>query len=180
VLQSHQALEERLKRAVVIPDASATPEQIKEFRRKLGVPDAPEGYKLERPELENGLTYNEDHERQLRAIAHQHGVPAEALRAIHALHYSALNGERKVKTQAIEQAATRLREKLGTERFEQTMTRANRASKLFNLPVTAENIESLMGIGLVISDAALDQASAGNAGSKVDMTKPALQRMKFT
>lgn len=41
---------DRAGRTVVVPDDKATPEQVQEFRNKLGVPETPDGYKLPVPE----------------------------------------------------------------------------------------------------------------------------------
>jgi hypothetical protein len=57
--RAHLELEQAKGTTVRIPDASASDEDKAAFWAKLGVPDKPEAYALEQPELPAGLTYDQ-------------------------------------------------------------------------------------------------------------------------
>ena len=50
VVKSYAALESRLGRSVVKPGPDAGPQEIADYRRRLGVPESPDGYELRLPE----------------------------------------------------------------------------------------------------------------------------------
>ena len=51
VLSAHLKATESLKRAIVVPDKEkATPEEVKAFYKKMGIPEAVEGYELKADE----------------------------------------------------------------------------------------------------------------------------------
>lgn len=69
------------------PGKDAKPEEVKAyeadmaaFRKAYGVPDAPEGYKLEPPkDAPEGVTWNPDHAAAFQKVAHELGLtPAQA------------------------------------------------------------------------------------------------------
>jgi hypothetical protein len=65
--------------AVKPPGEGAKPEEIAAFHRSIGVPDAPEGYEVVKPEdadLDPGFID------PMKAIAHKSGVPAPAFKAM--------------------------------------------------------------------------------------------------
>lgn len=64
-------------KTIVVPDENATPEQIAAFRSKLGVPEKPDGYKLEVPE---GVP--PEFASTAAQWFHENGVPAKAAEAI--------------------------------------------------------------------------------------------------
>lgn len=64
---------DRAGRTVVMPGENATPEELKAFHAKIGVPDSPEGYGLKAPEGADGEFLTE-----ASKWMHQAGVPAGA------------------------------------------------------------------------------------------------------
>lgn len=68
------ALQAKLGKTVQIPGDDATEEQRREFLKKLGMPDDPEGYELPKPELPAGVTYDEAFASDFRAAALKGGL----------------------------------------------------------------------------------------------------------
>lgn len=67
-----QVLRGNLEGKVKVPRENATPEQIAEFRKAIGVPEKAEDYKVEKPEkFPEGMVYNEVLEKKFKETAHQ-------------------------------------------------------------------------------------------------------------
>jgi hypothetical protein len=73
-------------RSVQIPGEKATDEEKAKFAAKIrqyqGIPDKPEDYKLTRPQMPEGQTYDEELERQAITIAHEEGISPKALQRL--------------------------------------------------------------------------------------------------
>lgn len=69
----------RKAQAVVPPNEKSTPEEIAEYRKALGVPDSPEGYKLKPEQLPEGVTWDENVAKRAAELAHKHNIPAAAM-----------------------------------------------------------------------------------------------------
>ena len=69
----------RKAQAVVPPNEKSTPEEVAEYRKALGVPDAPEGYNLKPEQLPEGVTWDENVAKRAAELAHKHNVPAAAM-----------------------------------------------------------------------------------------------------
>src|SRR5271157_29476 len=78
----HAQLEANLKKAVVVPGKDAPKETWAAYRKAIGVPDSIDGYAFDRPQLPEGMRYNEDFEKWARAQFHELGVPAETAKEI--------------------------------------------------------------------------------------------------
>ena len=52
----------------------ANPEADAAFRKAIGVPDTPDKYEFKRPDLPEGVQYDEESEKWFRAEAHKHGL----------------------------------------------------------------------------------------------------------
>jgi hypothetical protein len=66
-----------------VPGKDATKEQWSAYRKSMGIPDAPEGYTLTRPQdLPNGLPYSEPLEKWFRQQLHKAGVSNEAAQSM--------------------------------------------------------------------------------------------------
>lgn len=81
-LVNQQRLLGKKANSVLIPGEDASPEEIAEFRSKLGVPDSAESYAIKPSKLPDGLSWNENDARAINEIAHQNGVPPKAMEAI--------------------------------------------------------------------------------------------------
>jgi hypothetical protein len=58
-----------------VPGKDATKEQWAAYRKAMQIPDAPEGYSLTKPQLPNGLPYNDRLEKWFRQELFDAGVP---------------------------------------------------------------------------------------------------------
>jgi hypothetical protein len=68
---------------VKVPGENATPEEHAAFNKARGVPEAPEGYTLKRPQLAAVLGWNEQAEKNFTAAAHKAGyTPQQAQAAV--------------------------------------------------------------------------------------------------
>ena len=65
--------------AIIPPNEKSTPEEIAEYRKALGVPDSPEGYKLKPEQLPEGVTWDENVAKRAAELAHRHNIPAAAM-----------------------------------------------------------------------------------------------------
>jgi len=74
---------ERDAKGIIPPGENATPEEISAFHKALGTPDTPEGYELVKPELPEGMIYDEERTAAFAALAHSKGVSKEAFQALH-------------------------------------------------------------------------------------------------
>lgn len=74
----------------VAPAADAKPEAIEAYkadlaayRKAVGIPDAPEGYKIEAPkELPEGVTWNPEHAAAFQKVAHELGLTPDQARKL--------------------------------------------------------------------------------------------------
>lgn len=82
--RAHMELESRLGTAIVPPGENATPEERAAYWAKLGVPEAPDKYVLDRPELPDGLEYDDAATQEFQKLAHEHHISAEAAKALFA------------------------------------------------------------------------------------------------
>lgn len=77
-------LEGKLATAIVRPGEGATDEEKAAFREAMGIPDAPDKYEFERPQMPEGVEYNEALETWFRNIAHKHGLAGDTAKAMYA------------------------------------------------------------------------------------------------
>ena len=134
VLKSYVALERRLGRAVVLPRADADPDELKQFNRRLGVPDGPEGYRVDLPTwLMDGASEGRGQpalQQRFLAAMHAAGARPSEVRAavdwyvqeVEALRQERTAAERLVK----EKAEGQLRREWGSD-FDRNIVLARRA-----------------------------------------------------
>jgi hypothetical protein len=74
--KSHVELASKLGQPhVPIPQDGWTPEQWNDFHTKLGRPESPDKYTLPKPQLPEGMNYDEGMEKWFREKAHSAGIP---------------------------------------------------------------------------------------------------------
>lgn len=78
----------KLKNAVALPREGASDKERAEFYAKLGRPESPEKYTLARPNLPEGMQYDEDAEKFFRTEAHKLGLSQQQMAGL----YAAYNG----------------------------------------------------------------------------------------
>lgn len=80
--KSYQGLEQLLGKkanSVPVPNEKSTPEEVAAYRRAIGVPESPEGYKLKPEQLPDGVTWDENVAKRAAELAHKHNIPAAAM-----------------------------------------------------------------------------------------------------
>lgn len=86
LVKSYKALEQTLgKRAAqgtMVPGADAGEEQIAEYRKAIGIPDLPAGYRLRPEALPEGLSWDEGRAARMAETFHTHNVTPGAAQAI--------------------------------------------------------------------------------------------------
>ena len=86
-------------------DDSKRSELMTKVGRVMGAPESPEGYELARPELPEGLAYDEDGEKALRDWASKHNIPQSAAKDLYDLHNQNQVKYHEANVQAINQEA---------------------------------------------------------------------------
>lgn len=76
----------KLKNAVVLPREGASDSERAEFYAKLGRPESPEKYQLQRPKLPEGMNYDEGTEKLFRAEAHKLCLTQEQMEGLYAVY----------------------------------------------------------------------------------------------
>lgn len=82
ILKSYQGMEQLLGKkaqAVVPPSEKSTPEEVAAYRKAIGVPDSPDGYKLKPDNLPEGVQFDEATAKRAAELAHKHNIPAAAM-----------------------------------------------------------------------------------------------------
>lgn len=82
-LQSYNELETALGSRVKLPTPESSAEEISTFYKRLGCPENPDAYELEKPELPEGMTYDEAFEKAIRSIAYDEGLTKNQMHALH-------------------------------------------------------------------------------------------------
>lgn len=72
--KAHLELHEKSKGMLKIPDATTSEEGLKIFRKAYGVPDSAEGYKIDAPQLPEGMTMDTDMAKWFKEISHKLGL----------------------------------------------------------------------------------------------------------
>ena len=80
--KSYQGLEQLLGKkanAIVPPSEKSSPEEVAAYRKAIGVPESPEGYKLKPDTLPEGVQFDEATAKRAAELAHKHNIPASAM-----------------------------------------------------------------------------------------------------
>jgi hypothetical protein len=85
-----------LGKSIRIPGDDATDEDRAKFQERLakavGRPETADGYEIVRPEMPEGMGYNEDAEKALRDIAFRHVIPQAAVTELYDLYNKTVLG----------------------------------------------------------------------------------------
>ncbi|MFZ2937663.1 MAG: hypothetical protein WA066_03040 [Candidatus Omnitrophota bacterium] len=67
-----KSLQGKLEGSVKVPGENATADEVSAYRKAVGVPDTPDGYKIERPaQAPDGWIFDETLEKKIKETAHQ-------------------------------------------------------------------------------------------------------------
>ncbi len=74
LIHTKQLASGKMEGYIKVPGENATPEEVAAYRKAQGVPDAPDGYELKKPEGELGNFYNEEEVKAFAAKAAELGL----------------------------------------------------------------------------------------------------------
>lgn len=129
---------------LVIPGKDATPEQIADFRKKLGVPEKPEEYGVKLPE---GLTEDKLDKARLdawRKHLHDQGVPKAAAEALIGQYladeFGAVQARAKAQEEQAKQWQAQIKEQFGAD-YDKNLNLARYALEQFKDPALISWLE---------------------------------------
>jgi len=133
-LVSQQRLLGKKADAVLMPNEKSTSEEWKEFNKRLGVPESPEGYKTAKPAvLPEGSEWNDQIATKAGEIAHKAGVTTKQwqtiLNAFGEIEAQSKAEETQREAQEIAQGRKSLAEEWG-EKFDINISKAKRLVQL--------------------------------------------------
>lgn len=115
---------------VRVPGADSKPEDVAAFRKAMGVPDTPDGYQINRPELALNGNWNPELEKQFLALAHQQHLPPATVQSL-LTFYGQMEARKVAEGQRqAQEVMTTLRREMGPN-YEANLGRANRAVSQF-------------------------------------------------
>lgn len=149
VLPMYRGAEQKLgvpaDQVLRLPGDKATPDEIKAFRAKLGVPEAPDAYKLDDALKDDPVAG------KFRAKAHELGVPAAQFEGIVQWFMGESAAAREAQegqfAQQAEKDITDLKSEWKGEEFDKNIDLAKRVSRTMGLsPEEAQAVERAIGI----------------------------------
>lgn len=186
-LKSYGELEGMMSGRAKIPTEESSAEEISAFYDKIRGVENPEGYDMPRPEMPEGMTYDENFEKVIRGIAYDAGISKAQLKTLTEAYNKyqieqfgivtaeltktydegkqALQSEWKEQYDANIEVAKRACRELGGDEFVALLNE----NKLGNNPVF---IKTFHNIGLKILNDTLIKGTQGG-GDKKDAYKPA-------
>lgn len=131
---------------VVLPGEHASEAEVRDFYKRLGVPDDPKGYKFDAPQLPEGMAINEKLDGWFREAAHKHGLTPKQAAALYG-EFNQLQagefGERQQAEQAsVAEAEAALKKEWG-KAFDSKLDLAKRAVQTFG----AQEAIDKLGLG---------------------------------
>lgn len=141
LFDNYGALESKIGMDTVkAPVAGATPEFLAEHKEALGVPPEPSGYEYERPELPDGVEWDEKGEEAVRKWAHERNLPPELFKD--AMDF-AVEQRMAQGTQTAEQVSA------NNEKFQEALAKEWGGDKARNIEI-AQNAVAALGLGDVM------------------------------
>ncbi len=165
--------------SITIPGEGASDEDRAVFLNKLGRPEKPEGYGLDKPELPEGMPYSDEAVQAYRGLAHQVGLNDSQAKSLFELHnkmaIESFKADNEARQKAQNEAVEGLKKDWG-DGYDANIELAKRALKKFggdNLTKfldesgagdNASVLKAFHAIGEAISDDAGSGPDGGNAG----------------
>lgn len=87
-------------KGVLVPEHNAPPEKWDAYYKALGRPDKPEDYKLEKPQLPEGMIYDENKSKLFAQVAHKEGLTTKQLTALHNAWNESVKADFETQTKA--------------------------------------------------------------------------------
>jgi len=130
-LEAQKAVSKAMnEKGVKVPGENATPEEIAEYRKTLGIPETPDGYELESPALPEGMVFDQDKAKAFAELAHAKGISKEAFQEL-VKHFNAsqiaeFEASQKAVQENIKAATIEMKKEWGKD-FEKNLAKAEAA-----------------------------------------------------
>ncbi len=172
VLKSNVHLQKMLGKksdAVSIPTDRSTPEEIAEYRKRMGVPEAPDKYQVLPHQLPEGMEIDRELLAPALAVAHKHHIPEAAMRELVAVQIANREQLMQREQEALRQSVEDNREVLRKEfkgDFDAKIRIATMAAKSVGVDVNSDGfgdpnvVRALVRLGEKLSD---DKLIAGES-----------------
>jgi len=126
-------LSDRSRDSLSIPGDDATDEDRAAFYQRLGRPEAAEQYDFTKPELPDGIPYDEAVEGAFKEIGFKHGLSQEQAAGLHAWYWSTVKAGAEEQQQKTEAEVNKLKsEDWKGDAFAENSERARRAFERFD------------------------------------------------
>jgi len=166
---SHKLLGKK-SQAVTVPGENATPEEVSEFRKALGIPESLEEYQIKPDQLPEGMDWNDEIAKPYAELAMKHNIPPAAMKELVSLHAAQeaqkmqLMGEQFAQTK--DQAIAKLKTDWGSN-FDKNLAKAKAAASLAGADPTSSGfadpavVQAFVRLADMISDDKLMGAANG-------------------
>lgn len=149
--ETHKSLQGEVEGKVKVPGEKSTPEEHAAFRKALGIPEAPDGYKLDRPkDMPEGMQYDELLEKTFRETAHKLNLSPAMVAGLYEMYnareIAIYNGIEKFKVDNREKAVNTLKD-TWKQAYEENKAKATRTFfetvKKLNPPEALGGVEAI-------------------------------------
>lgn len=128
-VESHLNLRKKVGTAVWIPGDNPTDEETADFRRKLGIPEAPDKYDLKYKE-HPAIKISEEADKEWKALAHQIGLTPKQAQALTDFEFGRIEKSYTEYGKKFQEASDKLREEYGNG-YQDVLDRANNTLRTF-------------------------------------------------
>lgn len=191
-LKAYGELEKKLGTSVIIPGEDATDEERAAFHKRLGVPDAPDGYQLAKPE---GVeSYDDKIADWLRRTGHKLGATPALLSGLHDAYFEDIA---KPVEEANKQANEEARRKLDADMAEHwpeparehNLDMAKRAARFLGFDQSKLDalldhvsdfalVDAMRKLGEIVGEDALQGGGGGTGAVGTEAARAELQKFK--
>ncbi len=150
--EAHKSLKGEIEGRVKVPGENATPEDHVAFRKALGIPEAPDGYKIERPkDMPKDMVYDEMLEKAFRETSHKLGLSPAQVAGLYEMYNAReigmFTGMNKIIADNKEKAVNALKDIWKGPAYDENTAKATRVfldtAKKLNIPEAFGGVEGI-------------------------------------
>jgi hypothetical protein len=178
-VESHLELRKKMGNAIWIPQEGAKPEDVADFRTKLGIPQSPDKYEIKYKEHE-ALQYDENTDKAFKALAHQIGLTPKQAQTLVDFDADRFIGAFTSNSKTYEDAVNAVKEEWGND-YQVKLDKANNVIRHFADEKDMETIKryendpTLARLFSKIGDAMSEHTFVQGSGNDIQGTREALQ-----
>ena len=139
IVKSYLHLEKRMGNAINLPGDNATAEEVSDFRKKLGIPESPDGYTLKHKE-HDALKFDENMDKAWKAKAHEIGLTPKQAQALTDYYSDIIIGADEARTRQYQESEDFLKQKYGNN-YQKVLDKANNVLRTFANEKDMENLK---------------------------------------